>query len=589
MAQIDATRRLRLPDPVDMTDSALMAARHGLKVFPVDAVTGHPALSEGVGGASNDEQVVAGWWRDGPAWNVGVVLGATQAGSPGFDVLRVHPRAGLTGSERARMLESRGLLAGWSLVTRFPDSTVEVFFPAGRPQTPFRFDQAGVELLSGPAQWVLAPKSAVPGGRVELAGKGQNPPRPVDGVAVARFAALMDSEPRVPPADDMPRSALFEAWRFWQATLADETGRWARDYLESRGFEDMAAGVAPKRPDDLIRFLSRRGFALDDMMAAGIVYQVGGGRWVDRFQDRLVMPILDQDGYVAGVTGRANPANPHLKAKYLNSPTSGIFQKGELLYGLTTASAAKLTRQARGIPVIVEGPFDAEAVRVASEHRPDSDLPEMVGVAPCGTALTACQLARLTQISGGLRQVVFAFDGDRAGQHATARAAEELLTGRQRSWAQVCDAPPDGGKDPAEWLARLGGDRLYGHLFAAPSYPNRIVDMLIEAAGAEPYLEQRLGYWRTAIRQLGQLEFPAAAASFERLTAGLERFTEHDSIIYEGQRMLNEVHQASRPATPGLATPDAGSPAEDSPSTPQPVPLPASPPAAPVHTPAASI
>ena len=153
-------------------------------------------------------------------------------------------------------------------------------------------------------------------------------------------------------------------------------------------------------------------------------------------------PVLDEHGTPAGFIGRARPGSRPEVPKYLNSPETTTYRKGDLLFGLHQARAA-LARGA--VPVIVEGPFDAIAITIADPSR-------HVGLAPCGTALTSQQVAALAAAADLPRVgVLAAFDSDQAGRKAATRAYGILrpFTGKLGSVLLAA-------KDPAEILQRDG-------------------------------------------------------------------------------------------------------------------------------------
>src|SRR5205823_2389121 len=137
--------------------------------------------------------------------------------------------------------------------------------------------------------------------------------------------------------------------------------------------------------------------------------------------------IRRPDGPIAGFIARARPGSGPGAPKYLNSPETATYKKGDVLFGLYEARE----RLARGaIPVIVEGPFDAIAVTLADAR--------YAGIALCGTALTSRQAAAL----GGLANlrdagVLAALDGDRAGRDAAAKAYDILRLATTRAVAVV--------------------------------------------------------------------------------------------------------------------------------------------------------
>src|SRR5262249_41710008 len=127
--------------------------------------------------------------------------------------------------------------------------------------------------------------------------------------------------------------------------------------------------------------LHRLGYPDDAIQAAGLARLSSRGTLIDHFRDRVMLPVHDERGKLAGFIGRARPGTGPDVPKYLNSPATGSSQKGELLFGLHHGH----DHLARGAtPVIVEGPFDAIAVTLA-----DPGL--YAGLAPCGTALTSQQ------------------------------------------------------------------------------------------------------------------------------------------------------------------------------------------------------
>jgi hypothetical protein len=126
---------------------------------------------------------------------------------------------------------------------------------------------------------------------------------------------------------------------------------------------------------------------IDAIQAAGLATCSSRGTLIDRFRDRIMLPVHDAAGLLAGFTGRANPGAGPDTPKYLNSPQTATYKKSHLLFGLSQARPA-LARGA--VPVIVEGAFDAIAISIADPGR-------HAGLAPCGTALTCEQAAQLSQ------------------------------------------------------------------------------------------------------------------------------------------------------------------------------------------------
>ena len=294
-------------------------------------------------------------------------------------------------------------------------------------------------ILHGDPAPVLA---ARPGPATQAAHPGtgqQGTATPQAGTTPTQPAASHAPEP-----DGTIRRILADAHAFYTGQLA---GSWAPGYLHARGItaaaiQDWHIGYAPAGWTALTSHLRSLGHHDDAIQAAGLATRSSRGTLIDRFRDRIMLPVHDAAGMLAGFTGRARPDAGPDTPKYLNSPQTATYKKSHLLFGLYQARP-DLARGA--IPVIVEGPFDAIAVSIADPGR-------HAGLAPCGTALTSQQAAQLSQAADLPRTgILVAFDSDTAGRKAAIRAHGILrpLTGKLQS------ATLD-GKDPAEILQRDG-------------------------------------------------------------------------------------------------------------------------------------
>lgn len=179
-----------------------------------------------------------------------------------------------------------------------------------------------------------------------------------------------------------------------------------RRYVRSRGLEtaDVRAfelGYAPNGWRGLSDHLVSVGWAEADILAAGLGIQAQAGHVYDRFRHRLMFPIRDRDGRLAGFGGRAL-GDKNTAAKYINSPASDWFDKSRLLYGLNVA-------QTDGDVVLVEGYLD-----VITAHK----YAQRNVVAQMGTATTEAQFSLLGAFSG---RIILALDADAAGRSAVMR------------------------------------------------------------------------------------------------------------------------------------------------------------------------
>jgi DNA primase len=186
-------------------------------------------------------------------------------------------------------------------------------------------------------------------------------------------------------------------------------GKKAHAYLKHRMLSDeiiseFRLGYAPSAWDGLVNTLTKEGLNLNDAVQAGLLIAKKSGGYYDRFRNRIIFPIFDLRDQVVGFGGRVlDDSLP----KYLNTPETSLFHKGEALYGLSEAH--KYIRES-GRVVIVEGYMDCLALR---KH----GLKEVV--ATLGTALTEKHVRRLR---GYAKEAVVVFDADNAGMRAALRS-----------------------------------------------------------------------------------------------------------------------------------------------------------------------
>jgi DNA primase len=269
-----------------------------------------------------------------------------------------------------------------------------------------------------------------------------------------RFGIELEYEEISPEADRERRrrerlhTLLERATVFYERVLWEsEHGAFAREYLASRGLGEEVCrtfrlGYAPVG-GLLARRALQEGYEQDDLRATGL----GNRRGNDYFQRRLVFPLADARGRVRGFQARKLHDDDPLPGKYVNSPDSELFHKGDLLYGLDTGRQA-IAKEDRA--VVVEGNTDVIALRQAGF------LPV---VASMGTALTPAQLKELARLT---RRLFLCFDADAAGQEATLRGMDLALT--QGFNVHVVALPK--GSDPAD-----DPDAFQRKLLEPVSYP----------------------------------------------------------------------------------------------------------------------
>jgi DNA primase len=217
----------------------------------------------------------------------------------------------------------------------------------------------------------------------------------------------------------------------------------AIDYLRARGLSGEIAktfgiGYAPPGWDNLLRHFDDK-HAIHLASELGLLIEKAEGGHYDRFRERIMFPIRDRRGRCIGFGGRVLGDE---KPKYMNSPESAVFHKGQELYGLFEARKAsqKLERL-----LVVEGYMDVVALaQFGLTH----------AVATLGTATTPEHLERLFR---SVSEVVFCFDGDAAGRRAAWRALENALpVMRDGREARFLFLPE--GEDPDTLVRRIGAE-----------------------------------------------------------------------------------------------------------------------------------
>lgn len=190
-----------------------------------------------------------------------------------------------------------------------------------------------------------------------------------------------------------------------------------KNYLLKRGLKNETTkywqlGFAPNLRDSLMRFLLKSGFKIEDVLKTGLVIKsvTHPNSYFDRFRDRVIFPIFDNQDRVAGFTGRIlNEANHPNEPKYLNSPESLIFNKGRILYGF---SKNKKDIKEKNSVLLVEGQMDFLMAW-------QSGIRNIV--ATSGTALTQDQLKNIKRMT---KNITIGYDMDEAGRIATERAID---------------------------------------------------------------------------------------------------------------------------------------------------------------------
>jgi DNA primase len=239
------------------------------------------------------------------------------------------------------------------------------------------------------------------------------------GMEVPREESRRGSKPRQPT--DSPLYALLAAAAdyYRQALRQHPARKSAVEYLKGRGLtgeiaRDFGLGFAPPGWDNLLKHLSSDTLQQRAMIDAGLLVEnADTGKRYDRFRDRVMFPIRDSRGRIIAFGGRVLGDD---KPKYLNSPETPVFHKGQELYGLF--EARKYNRNLDEV-IVVEGYMDVIALAQQGLRN---------GVATLGTATSEEHIKRLFRI---VPSILFCFDGDQAGRNAAWRALEAALPSLQ--------------------------------------------------------------------------------------------------------------------------------------------------------------
>jgi DNA primase len=260
------------------------------------------------------------------------------------------------------------------------------------------------------------------------------------------------------------REALLKAHEVaaahFREQLAAPAGARARQQLQDRGVnvqtaQQLGLGFAPPSRDGLKLVLLKQGFTQALLLQSGLLVQRDSAEIVDRFRNRLMVPICRDTGSVIAFGGRSMDAEQI--PKYLNSSETPIYSKGRTLYGLSLTKAA--IRQS-GFAVLVEGYFDF-AQLFQSQAAP--------AVASCGTALTPQQAQLLRRFTS---RVVLSYDPDAAGEGAAARSCDLLVA----EGFDVNVVVLDRGEDPDIFIRKQGPDRYRERLRNSRPYLEYLLD-----------------------------------------------------------------------------------------------------------------
>ncbi len=307
--------------------------------------------------------------------------------------------------------------------------------------------------------------------------------------------ALPEEESRTASFTRQRRERMYEmhklAARFFYDTLMSPQGKAGLDYLLGRGITKefivkYGLGYAPDSFGALKDHLRSKGFSWEEMLSAGLLAksQKNPNSTYDKFRNRVMFPVFDLRGNVVAFSGRIlGDGQP----KYLNSPETDIYTKGNCVFGLHLAK-----NQPEGLLILCEGNLDVISLAQAGFSG---------AVAPLGTAFTKEQARILAKYA---KSVVVAFDNDSAGLKATDKAIKFL----EENGIPVRVLQMQGAKDPDEYIKTYGKER-FAQLLKRSKTP---MEYQLEALKAGLDLSDtamRVDYLRQAVRLLAGIDSAA--------------------------------------------------------------------------------
>ena len=318
------------------------------------------------------------------------------------------------------------------------------------------------------------------------------------------------------------------------------------DYLTSRGItkeiiQKYNLGIAPKAYAMFYKKF-RHDFSEEVLEKAGLVIKTREGEYIDRFRNRVIIPIQNEFGDIVAFGARA--VEKDQMPKYLNSADSLIYNKSKLLYGLYTAKDAIKRDDS---VVLMEGYFD---VISAQAHGIEN------AVASCGTALTPDHIKLLSRYTPS-RRIYLSYDTDSAGQKATKRNADlikEAFTGlgniKQFDESYIsttsdkysCEirviAPPE-GKDPDEFIRSVGAESYKEYMEHAPLLIDFQLNNILKEKPKTPIEKNNLV--KEIIPLLLEIQNKIIQAEYVKMVS--------DTLQIDENALLSELNKANKAET----------------------------------------
>lgn len=321
--------------------------------------------------------------------------------------------------------------------------------------------------------------------------------------------------------------ACKKAVEFYQdILLSSPSDNIAVKYLNKRDItpaiiSKFSLGLSLKEPNMLYNKLKRD---YDDSILekAGLILKSNQGRYVDRFRNRIIIPIQNEQGeYIAfGARAIEEGQNP----KYLNSSDSPIYNKSRILYGLYTAKEA--IKQEDSV-VVMEGYFDVISAQAHGIHN---------AIASCGTSMTLEHVKMLSKYTRS-RRIYLSFDTDLAGQNATKRGGEliksafsglgnikqfdesHISTNDDKYACEIRVVSPPEGKDPDEFIRSSGAEAFKSYIEHAPLLLDFELNQLLKKKNEVTTPQEKSELVKEILPVLNDVQNPIIQSEYVKIVA----------------------------------------------------------------------
>ena len=345
--------------------------------------------------------------------------------------------------------------------------------------------------------------------------------------------------------------ACAKAAKFYNLELnSAEDSNKALTYLRARGISDdiiknFSIGWAPNKYDVLYKELHKE-FKDDILEKAGLIIKSNSGSWIDRFRNRIIIPIQNENGEFVAFGARAvdEGQNP----KYLNSSDSMIYNKSKILYGL---NSAKDYIKSEDAVIIMEGYFDVISAQANGV---------MNCVASCGTAMTQEHIKLLSRYTKS-RRIYLSFDTDSAGIKATKRGSEVIrdtfsnlgtikqfdeshisALGDNKYSCEIRVISQPQGKDPDEFIRSEGGEAFKEYIKEAPLLIDFLLNNILKGKSLAKTPQQKAELVEQIIDVLKDVNNKIIQSEYVKMVATVLEVDEN-AMLKELGRLATKVLQ----------------------------------------------